>query len=340
MWAATLILIGGAGGACAPHPGPISLEKTGSHPVGQGPARAGLGAGKGDSAGEVLRGKGVGAPRGLTFDAGRAVIGQEPPRTREGEPVSGFTQAFTFYSQDAARLETIRLAAARRWGLAHAPLIAPPPPTAKPRLTTPRQFYRGPGLPTVIARVPTEQRVVFLTIDDGVEKDPALIRMMHDLGIPFSAFLTDNVTHGDYDYFRRLQRTGAVMNNHTIDHPNMRRLSYEGQRREICAQQRNLEREFGVRPWIFRPPYGSYNRGTLRAARACGISVVPLWTEEAFPGGMNYADLSGELRPGDIIVTHFRGRAQWRGTMTDTVRRVVRTATAQGFALARLEDYV
>jgi peptidoglycan/xylan/chitin deacetylase (PgdA/CDA1 family) len=341
VWvAAVLILIGVAGGACTPPPGRLSREKTGSHASGHGLVRAGLGTEQDDSIGGAVRRAGVGARRGPAFDAGRVAVNLEPLRVQGRGPVSGFTQAFALYSQEAARLEATRLAAARRWGLDRAPLIAPPPPAVKPRLTTPRQFYRGPGLPAVIARVPTEQRVVFLTIDDGVEKDPALIRMVRDLQIPFSAFLTDAVIRNDYDYFRRLQRDGAAMNNHTINHLDMRRLPYERQRREICAQQRTLKREFGIRPRIFRPPYGSYNQDTLRAARACGISVVPLWTQEAFPGGMNYADLSGKLRPGDIILTHFRGRAQWNGTMADVVRRVVRTATQQGFALARLEDYV
>jgi peptidoglycan/xylan/chitin deacetylase (PgdA/CDA1 family) len=192
----------------------------------------------------------------------------------------------------------------------------------------------------VIARVPTDDRVVFLTIDDGTEKDPALLHMVRELGIPFSAFLTHGEVRGDYGYFRELNRHGAAMNNHTVTHRNLRRLSYEGQLREICRQQRNLERHFGEASRIFRPPYGSYDHDTLLAARSCGISVVPLWAEEAFPDRIEYAQPGGRLHPGDIILTHFRGLASWNAPMPDVVRRVLQTATAQGFALARLEDYV
>jgi peptidoglycan/xylan/chitin deacetylase (PgdA/CDA1 family) len=46
------------------------------------------------------------------------------------------------------------------------------------------------------------------------------------------------------------------------------------------------------------------------------------------------------LHPGDIILTHFRGRAEWAGTMTDVLRRVLRTVDEQGFALALLDDYL
>ncbi|MGP3999237.1 polysaccharide deacetylase family protein [Streptomyces sp. 8N706] len=192
----------------------------------------------------------------------------------------------------------------------------------------------------MLTRVPTRDRVVFLTIDDGSHKDPQLIRMLRELQVPVSAFLSDYVVRDDYGYFRELQKLGVSLNNHTLTHPDLRELSYEDQRKEICRQQVILEREFGVRPWLFRPPYGNYDQETLRAARSCGVRAVPLWTEEAFPDRIESADEKGELHPGDIILTHFRGRGEWPGTMPDMVRRVLARATAQGFAIARLEDYI
>jgi hypothetical protein len=46
------------------------------------------------------------------------------------------------------------------------------------------------------------------------------------------------------------------------------------------------------------------------------------------------------LRPGDIILTHFGGWEPSRGSMTDVLRVVLETASSQGFAVARLEDYL
>ena len=94
----------------------------------------------------------------------------------------------------------------------------------------------------------------------------------------------------------------------------------------------------GKRPTLFRPPYGNYNRDTLLVARSCGITAVPLWAAEAFPDHMEWRD--GALHPGDIILTHFRGKAAWNGSMADLVRRVMKTVTEEGYAVARLEDYV
>ncbi|MFI9625355.1 polysaccharide deacetylase family protein [Streptomyces sp. NPDC052042] len=245
--------------------------------------------------------------------------------------------------ENAKLAPAVRAALAKKWGLAGTPLIAPPPPAAKPRVAT-RQGFEVTGgdasLPPVFTTVPTKDRVVFLTMDDGAEKDPELLRMMDELDIPYSAFLSDHEVGGDYGYFGEAQRLGVTLNNHTLSHPYLPGLSYEEQRREICGQQDVIEKRFGKRPVLFRPPYGNYNRDTLRIAKSCGIKAVPLWNAEAFPDHMEWREGDGKLRPGDIVLTHFRGRNEWGAGMTDLVRAVMKTITDQGYAVARLEDYV
>jgi peptidoglycan/xylan/chitin deacetylase (PgdA/CDA1 family) len=248
--------------------------------------------------------------------------------------------ALVAYAERIERAETRRVSAARRWKVGKVPLRPPAPPDRKPELAAESGQLAGEGLPPVITRVPTEDKVVFLTIDDGAEKDPELLAVMRELAIPYSAFLADYVSRDDYGYFRRMHADGAAIHNHSVNHREMTRLTYAQQRKEICTQQDVLEREIGERPALFRPPYGAYDRNTLRAAAACGVEVVPLWAAEAFADRMEWSRADRRLHPGDIILTHFRGEGQWAGSMADMVRRVVRTATAQGFAIARLEDYL
>lgn len=234
-----------------------------------------------------------------------------------------------------------RTAAARQWGLTAAPLAAPPPPSGKPHLrdNPPHVIVRA-GVPPIVRRVPTTDKVVFLTVDDGLEKDPDFNRMLRELGIPMSAFVTDYLARPNYGYFRDLAGQGVSVHNHTINHKDLRRLDYAGQVREVCGQQENLRREIGVRPYLFRPPFGEYTDETLRAAASCGVTAVPLWNQEAFPDRMEYRYGDHKFHPGDIILTHFRGPETWKGDMTAMLRLVVREVTAQGFAIGRLEDYL
>ncbi|MEV0240562.1 polysaccharide deacetylase family protein [Streptomyces sp. NPDC050674] len=253
-------------------------------------------------------------------------------------------RALDSYATKLRAAHAARVAAARRFGLRKVPLSAPPPPAHKPRIRTRKGFevedHRELGLPPVFTRIPTRDKVVFLTIDDGAEKDPAFLRMMSELDVPYTAFLSGYLVKDDTRYFRKMQSRGVVLNNHTLYHPNLRGMSYQAQKREICGMQRYLERRFGTRPVLFRPPYGSYDRATLRAAKTCGIVYAPLWNEEVFADHWEYREADRKLRPGDIVLTHFRGRDQWKGTMADMVRRFLNNVTAQGYAVGRLEDYL
>ncbi|MFL5998858.1 MAG: polysaccharide deacetylase family protein [Streptomyces sp.] len=246
----------------------------------------------------------------------------------------------------AARLraEQTRIAAARRWGLKQVPLTAPPAPAVKPRITTRHGFevdgHEEKRLPPVFTTVPTEQKIVFLTIDDGAEKDPAFLRMMSELKIPYTAFLSDYLIKDDYGYFARMRDTGVVLNNHTLHHPYLPALSYARQQREICGMQDVIEKRFGTRPTLFRPPYGNYNEDTLRAAGSCGIRYAPIWNEEVYVDHWEYREEDQRIHPGDIVLSHFRGRKDWKGTMPDMVRRFLDKVTAEGYAVARLEDYL
>ncbi|MEV7104580.1 polysaccharide deacetylase family protein [Streptomyces atroolivaceus] len=240
------------------------------------------------------------------------------------------------------RAQAARAAVARKWGLAKVPLVAPAPPAVKPRVATREGFEveGGEALPPVFTAVPTKERIVFLTVDDGAEKDPELLRMMTELKIPYSAFISDYVVSDDYGYFKDMQARGVTLSNHTLNHRYLPGLSKAEQRREICGEQDKIEKHFGKRPTLFRPPYGNYNGDTLRVARSCGIKAVPLWAAEAFPDRMEWREWDQDLHPGDIILTHFRGREDWDGSMADMVRRVMKTVTDKGYAVARLEDYV
>ncbi|WP_079178853.1 polysaccharide deacetylase family protein [Streptomyces humi] len=279
----------------------------------------------------------------LALSAGAVVCGcagpQEGPDVR---PAAG--QQAHRAAAPAPDSHAALVAAARRWGLDAVPLRPPAPPKHRPRITA-RDGFEVDGqveddLPPVFTTIPTRQKVVFLTIDDGANKDPAFLRMMSELKIPYSAFLSNYLVKDDYGFFRRMQAEGHTLNNHTLTHPYLPGLSYEEQKHEICGMQSIMEKQFGRAPTVFRPPYGNYNGDTLRAAKACGIKYAPIWDEEVFVDHWEYRDWDRSLHPGDIVLTHFRGRDDWDGTMVDDMRRFLNKVTRDGYAVARLEDYL
>ena len=109
---------------------------------------------------------------------------------------------------------------------------APAPPAVKP-------ITLSVSDPKVFSRVPMTDKVVFVTIDDGIGKDPQFIQMVKDFQIPITISLADVLIRDDYAYFEKLYETGYVsIQNHTVTHPlDMPALSAAQQLDEIAGQQ-------------------------------------------------------------------------------------------------------
>jgi peptidoglycan/xylan/chitin deacetylase (PgdA/CDA1 family) len=108
---------------------------------------------------------------------------------------------------------------------------------------------------TVSFRMPTTDRVAFITIDDGVTKDARGLRYVEATRLPVTAFVSAWTVKDRARYFQRITRWGSVQN-HSATHATLARSSTDLDH-EICYTQRKLARDFGTRPWMLRPPYGA-----------------------------------------------------------------------------------
>ncbi|WP_374200435.1 polysaccharide deacetylase family protein [Streptomyces sp. PAM3C] len=194
-------------------------------------------------------------------------------------------------------------------------------------------------IPPVVDHVPTDDPVVFLTYDDGAERDPRFIDLVRERRLPVSMFLTDSVIGPGYGHFARLRAVGANLQNHTLDHPALPGLPLAAQRAQICGQQRKLAARFGIRPRLFRPPYGRHDTATLRAAAECGIAAVVLWRVTLEPDGhLTYTHGPRRLRPGDIVSVP-SGEAPSL-SLAERTTRLLAELDERGLRVGRLEDHV
>lgn len=223
----------------------------------------------------------------------------------------------------------------QRYGLApFAP--APAAPAVKPIALDAQH-------PTVFSKVPVTDKICFVTIDDGIDKDPAFIQMVADFKIPITISLADTLIRDDYAYFEKLYETGYVsIQNHTVNHPlSMPKLSFQRQLDEVAGQQVKLAKEYGVKPYIFRAPGGNYNSTTLEAVRVAGLKGMMMWKESMEINDMEYQTSDHHLQPGDIILSHFRGPAQLKGeTMVQMMTKLYAHIQEQGFTVADVTHYV
>ncbi len=270
-------------------------------------------------------GTGSGTPAAAP-PAGTPTAGQRATRTQAAGP--GPSRGTTPAGVDEELL-------AQRYGLR--PFTpAPAPPAVKP-------VTLSASNPAVFSDVPMTEKVVFVTIDDGIEKEPAFIQMVKDFQIPLTISLADVLIKDDYAYFEKLYETGFVsIQNHTVTHPlDMPALPAQQQLDEVSGQQQKLHAEYGVSPYIFRPPGGNYNATTVAAVRQAGLKGMMLWKETMQISDMEYQTPAHRLSPGDIILCHFRGPAQLDGeTMVRMMTRMYRHIQDQGFTVADVTKYV
>lgn len=231
--------------------------------------------------------------------------------------------ASTAPSAGAATPESDRSALRAKYGI---PDFAPPPAPEPITLA-------GGDSVEYLHRIPTDQKVAFLTIDDGYLKLPEAQELIAAAGVPVTLFLTVDAIKDDPDYFRPMVDAGAVIESHTISHPNMRGKSFEFQKREICGSADELQAWYVRRPTLFRPPYGNKDATTLRAAKACGMTAAFMWTETVHKGKVRYQGPKG-VKPGDIILMHFR--EAFRADFVNALKAIHRA----GLTPALLEDYM
>lgn len=161
------------------------------------------------------------------------------------------------------------------------------------------------GLAPVLSAIPTKRPVVFLGIDDGANKQPFELEMVKANNIKASLYLANRFISNDYDYFKDYITAGSLIENHSMTHTLLAGTSYEFQKQEICDTADLFLSKYGRRPIFFRPPGGSYDVNTQRAAADCGMKAVVLWIAKANGGSMQY-QIGHSLRPGDIVLMHFR----------------------------------
>lgn len=184
------------------------------------------------------------------------------------------------------------------WKLSDVPQFGSPPP--------PEPIVLPPGdQAPFLSRIPVTQPVAFLTIDDGYLKNPEAEKLFAAAHIPVTLFLTTDAIADNPAFFDRLRSYGAVIEAHTVSHPELAGKSAAFQKQQICGGADRLAQWYGRRPVLFRPPFGDKDATTLRVVKECGMKAAFMWKETVDKGKVRYQE-GKTVQRGDIILMHFR----------------------------------
>ena len=198
---------------------------------------------------------------------------------------------------------------------------------------TPVHVGNNGGSAAWLSKVDTTDPVIFLTIDDGYNRDPRVPVLLAEHGIPATLFVVPSAVSKDPGYFQVFTWLGGTINTHTVHHPNLKGMPYEEQVNEICGGVEGLRRRLGAVGNLFRPPFGELDKTSLAAASSCGIEAAVTWRVVLSDGRLTTIANRG-MQPGDIVLAHFRP------TLYEDLLLLIAAAEQQGLTFARLEDYV
>ncbi|XP_021956238.1 peptidoglycan-N-acetylglucosamine deacetylase-like [Folsomia candida] len=191
-----------------------------------------------------------------------------------------------------------------------------------------------------------------LTFDDGPH--PTQTAQVLDLLLSYNVTATFfligvGIWEADYERYqqsvRRAYREGHQIGNHGWSHPDMRNITEDEIRSELSGVETLIYGTIGVRPTIFRPPYGEYNQKLVRVAKEEFNYEVIMWNIDTWdwshPGdteaGMEeyYSAINSTLHHNYIALHH-----DVQGGAVNLAATAIEFMVGQGFELVTMSECI
>ncbi len=198
-------------------------------------------------------------------------------------------------------------------------------------------------MPLLLGRVvtPHTRTLKLLHLGFDVEGDASyigdLLNVLDRRQVKATMFVLGSWAEMYPDWVQEMARRGHEMASHGYTHQDMAKMTAEQVTSELLRTEAVVFNLTGqpVKPWL-RPPYGSYTRETLVAAREAGYVTI-IWTGsgEDWRPGMDADKICAAMRqfivPGAILFAH-TGRAN----IVEAIDRFIAEAQLQGYTLLPL----
>lgn len=202
----------------------------------------------------------------------------------------------------------------------------------------------------VVNRGPGESRSVVLTFDDGPAPPftEQVLDILAEHRISATFFLCGKNVEKHPEIARRIVREGHTIGNHTYSHPFLFARSRSFIEGEVDRAQEAIERITGVRPTLFRPPYGVRWFGLMPILRERGLNMV-MWSVMGFdwkyPTQAIIKAIKCRLHTGAVILLH-DGHEQPppagidQSSTVEALPAIIEAATRSGLAFAPIERFM
>ncbi|MCD7928248.1 MAG: polysaccharide deacetylase family protein [Oscillospiraceae bacterium] len=158
--------------------------------------------------------------------------------------------------------------------------------------------------------VQRDQNVVALTFDAawGNEDTQTLIDILGKYNVTATFFVVGEWVDKYPESVLALSRAGHEIMNHSNDHAHFSSLSVEEIVANINACSDKIEAITGVRPTLFRPPYGEYDDHVIAAVRSMGLEPIQWDMDSLDWKGISADEITqrvvSRVQSGSIVLFH------------------------------------
>ena len=147
-----------------------------------------------------------------------------------------------------------------------------------------------------------------LTLPWGNEDTQQLIDILGKFNVKATFFVVGEWVDKYPESVKALADAGHEIMNHSNDHAHFNSLSAEEIAADISACNDKIEAITGVRPTLFRPPYGEYDDHVISTVRGMGMEPIQWdvdsldWKELSAPEITQR--VTSKVQPGSIVLFH------------------------------------
>lgn len=165
-------------------------------------------------------------------------------------------------------------------------------------------------LPIYCVQKPETEKVVAMSFDAawGNEDTGQLIDIMNKYNVKTTFFVVGGWVDKFPESVKQLSDAGHEIMNHSNTHPHMTQISVEKMKEEVEKCDEKIKAITGVKPTLFRAPYGDYNNQVVQAMRETGHFTIQ-WDVDS----LDWKDLTAaeitdrvvsKVKPGSIVLFH------------------------------------
>ena len=173
----------------------------------------------------------------------------------------------------------------------------------------------------------------------GDEHTKAILDTLDQYGVKTTFFLVDFWAQKYPEDVKEIADRGHELGNHSATHPDMTKLSKEQMATELQKTADTIESICGVRPAVFRPPFGSYNNALIETCESLGYKVIQ-WSVDS----LDWKEITAEqivervtrnVEPGSIILFH--NNAQY---VEDYLPKILQNLIEQGYEIVPVGELI